>query len=331
MWVTGEYFDGMRAAELAARGRLDSSADPHTGFGWFKRVWDKAPPGERPLIARARAGPAEAWLFLARTRPFQAVAMAGPHGARFAPLFVGDPEDGLKRALLRAAARRLKTFGIARLALGPLTQQDAALLSQAFRSSGWGVSERLDREQFTLRTAGHGFDQLWEERSERLHERVAAGARQLHVEISDLLTPQLWEEVELIGGGDAFLRDLAEDATLDRSLRLGIARIGDAPVAGQLWTVQNGRAFCHWRAIDPEARHLFPGDQLTEAMLRYVVNVDHGEDIDLGTGREAELADWADERQRLRRLDLFNPRKPSAWAPALAARTASLVRKAPTD
>ena len=66
-------------------------------------------------------------------------------------------------------------------------------------------------------------------------------------------------------------------------------------------------------------------------MLRYLINVDHAQRIDLGNGKEAELADWADERRVLRRLDLFNPRKPSAWAPALAASAAGLVRRAPLD
>jgi hypothetical protein len=82
---------------------------------------------------------------------------------------------------------------------------------------------------------------------------------------------------------------------------------------------------------DKEARHLFPSTQLTASMLRYLINVDHAQRIDLGNGREADLADWADERRPLRRLEMFNPRRPSAWMPALAASVAGLVRRPAVD
>jgi len=66
-------------------------------------------------------------------------------------------------------------------------------------------------------------------------------------------------------------------------------------------------------------------------MLRYLINVDHAQTIDLGNGKEADLADWADDRRVLRRLDLFNARAPSSWAPAFAAAAAGLVRRSPLD
>ena len=66
-------------------------------------------------------------------------------------------------------------------------------------------------------------------------------------------------------------------------------------------------------------------------MLRYLMNVDHARLIDLGNGSEADLAAWADDRRLLSRLTLFNPGAPSTWAPALAAKAAALVRRAPLD
>jgi hypothetical protein len=331
LWVTGEYFDGFRAAELAARGRLDSDPDPHARLAWFKRVWSHSPPGERPLIARARSGPAEAWLFLARTRPRQAVALASAQSGRFAPVFVGDPDTAMQHALLRATARRLKTFGLARLSLASLLAEDAACLAHAFRRAGWTVAPRAAGTRFTLDTAGRSFDEIWDAMPSSLHQRAAAGVRQFQVEVSDLLTPRLSDEIELLAGPDPFLRDLAQDATLDRTLRLGLVHIGEVPVAAQLWTVEPSQAVRHWHGVDPDARHLHAGDHLTEAMLRYLINVDGAARLDLGIGRPAELADWASERHPLVRLDLFNPRAASAWAPALAARAATLVRRRPLD
>lgn len=333
MWVTGEYYDGFRAAELASRGRLaaPAQADPNLRLDWFKRTAEHALPNARPLIVRARAGTAEAWLFLARTRPNRASALAGPFAQRFGPAFAGDPDDSTKRVLLKAAARRLRVFGIARLSLDPMLAEDAALLRHSFLRGGWTVADRPGPAAFLLDVAGRHFEDYWEGCSLRLHEQVAAGSRHLNVEVADLITPRLQEELDLVGGDDPFLRDLVQDATLDRSLRLGIARIGDAPVAAQVWTMEDAGGFCHWRGEDREARHLFPSAQLTASMLRYLINVDHAQAIDFGRGDEGELADWADERRVLRRLDLFNPRAPSAWAPALASRVAGLVRRPPLD
>jgi hypothetical protein len=273
----------------------------------------------------------EAWLFLVRTSPNRATALVGEHSIHFAPAFAGGPDDQMKRALLRAMARRLRLFSLARITLEPLLPEDAALLRQAFRAGGWIVHDRTGPANFTLDVAGRHFEDYWETCSARLHEQVAAGSRHLHVEITDLITPRLWEEVEMVGGPDPFLRALAQDASVDRTLRLGIARVGDAPVAAQLWTFEDGEALAHWRVEDREARHLYPSAELTASMLRYLINVDHAQAVDLGNGKEADLADWADNRRVLRRLDLFNPRVPSAWAPAFAASVAGLVRRAPLD
>jgi hypothetical protein len=328
LWVTGEYFDSFRAAQLAARGRLDAptQADPLLRLEWFGRTWDQAHRDARLLIARARAGQAEAWLFLARTRPNRAVALVGDHSIHFAPAFAGDPDEVMKRALLRAMARRLRLFGTTRLTLEPLLPADAALIAQAFRAGGWVVRDRAGPANFTLDVGGRHFEDYWESCPIQLHEQVAAGSRHLHVEITDLITPALWEEVELVGGPDPFLRALAQDASVDRTLRLGIARVGDAPVAAQLWTIEDSLALAHWRVEDKAAREVYPSAELTASMLRYLMNVDHAHTIDLGNGKEADLADWADNRRVLRRLDLFNPRAASSWVPALGASAAGLVR-----
>jgi hypothetical protein len=333
LWVTGEYFDSFRAAELAARGRLDAPAqpDPLLRLEWFQRTAKWATPEARPFILRARSGSVEVWLFLARNRPDRAASLIGEHSTHFAPVFSGTADDQTRRALLQAAARRLKNFGLARVTLGPLFPEDAALLRHACRRAGWRVDERDGPANFLLDVAGRHFEDYWDSCAPRLHEQVAAGSRHLHVEITDLITPKLWEEVELVGGPDPFLRALAQDASVDRTLRLGIARVGDAPVAAQLWTFEEGEALAHWRVEDREARHLYPSAELTASMLRYLMNVDHAQTINLGNGREADLADWADQRRVLRRLELFNPRAPSAWAPALAASAAGLVRRAPVD
>jgi hypothetical protein len=332
LWVTGEYFDGLRDVEVAARGRLGANqSDPFDRLEWFKRTWTYEPLGKRPFAVRARVSGAEAWLFFVRERPTELAPLAGRHTLRFSPIFAGDPDPAVQRVLIGAAARRLRKFGIARLQWGPTPAEPAHLLRTCFRQAGWIAVERGGPTSYALDVGGRSFDDYWDGRADPLHEQIAAGARQLNVEIADLLSPRLWEEVQLLAGADHFLRELAEDATLDRTLRIAVARVGDAPVAAQLWTTENGRAWCHWRAQDRDARQLHPAAQLTASMLRYLMNVDHVETVDFGIGSEAELGDWAGERQQLRMMEFFNPRMPAVWLPMLGAKAAALVHRPRLD
>ncbi len=328
MWVTGEYYDALRDAETAARGRLDEAqSDPFARLDGFKRGWRCDPSGRRPLIVRTRVAGAEAWLFFRREANRRLAPLSGPHTPRFGPAFIGAPEASVRHVLLRAAARRLAGFGIGRIDFSPMLAEQGAEVRRSFGAAGWVAKAQPNDAAFRLHIGGQSFDDYWDNLPDALHERIAIGARGLSVEISDLLSPRLWEELELLAGPDHFLRDLAEDGTLDRTLRLAIARVGDAPVAAQLWTTEGARAWRHWSAEDRAARHLHPTTQLTGSMLRYLINVDHVADVDLGRGEDGDFAEWADERQPLYRLTLFNPRQPAQWLPAIATRMAGLVRR----
>ena len=332
MWVTGEYYDSLRDVETAARGRLgESQAEPFDRLDWFKRSWSCEPLGHRPLIVRTRVTGAEAWLFFVRQRPNLLAPLAGPHTSRVSAVFAGEPEAEVRHTLVRAAAKRLRVFGATRIEFGPLLPDDAAALRQSFVRAGWVAAQRSCGANYTLDATGQSFDDYWDRRPGELHEQIEIGSRSLNVEIADLLSPRLWDELKLLAGDDHFLRELAQDATLDRTLRLAVARVGDAPVAAQLWTVEGDRGWCHWRGADRDARHLFPAAQLNAAMLRYLMNVDHVRLIDLGNADGADLEGWADSRRRLSRLTLLNPSAPSTWASAMAAKAAALVRRAPLD
>ena len=51
-------------------------------------------------------------------------------------------------------------------------------------------------------------------------------------------------------------------------LRLGIARVGDRPIAAQLWIVANGRASIFKLAYDSEFTRLSPAAPITDGDLR---------------------------------------------------------------
>lgn len=316
MWVTGEYFDTIRDAAVAARGRLDAEGAPHERLAWIELLWTHAPPAARPLIVRARASGGEAWLFLARDRPDAASSGQSRHVVRAGPIMLGDPDPGLRDALLRAIGSRLRALKLRRVDLAPVEQDQARALTVAFRKAGWTVSKRQAGTTAAIATDPGAFDEYWDRRPASLHEAVGAGSRRLVVEIADRLSAGLWADVEQVGGTDPFLRALAERSSAGNALRLGLVSVGETPVAAQLLIVEDQVATLVWHAQDAEARALFPTAHLAAAMLRYAMNVDRVRRVELGCA--PELTDWADERRPLVHLALFDLRAPATWGPALA-------------
>ncbi|HYD36559.1 MAG TPA: GNAT family N-acetyltransferase, partial [Allosphingosinicella sp.] len=129
-------------------------------------------------------------------------------------------------------------------------------------------------------------------------------------------------------GSPAFLRALAEREGAAGRLRLGIARKDAAPLAAQLWLVEDGTAWIHKLAYREDARALSPGTVLSMAMFRSALDDDRVERIDYGTGDEPYKRDWMDERATLWRLEAFDPRSPRGLAGAARAALSALVRRA---
>ncbi len=113
-----------------------------------------------------------------------------------------------------------------------------------------------------------------------------------------------WKPAE---GSEAFIRALAEREGAAGTLRLGIARLADEPIAAQLWLVENGRATIHKLAHDEEHKALSPGTLLTAAMFEHVLDADRPVEIDYGLGNEGYKADWMDAQRPRFQLDWFNP------------------------
>ena len=90
-------------------------------------------------------------------------------------------------------------------------------------------------------------------------------------------------------------------------LRLGILRIGGAPVAAQLWIVENGRATVLKLAHDEAFKPASPGTVLTAAMLRRLLDDERVTEIDFGRGDDPYKRQWASQRRQRIGLLLVNP------------------------
>jgi len=167
-------------------------------------------------------------------------------------------------------------------------------------------------------TEGMDFEAYWAKRPGQLRntaKRRAKGA-ELDVTIHHRFDEAAWADYETVyqaswkpeEGSFPFLRALAEQEGAAGTLRLGVAKKDDVPVAAQLWLVENGQATIHKLAYAEAAKAMSPGTILSMAMFRHVLDQDRVSLVDYGNGDEPYKADWMDERRTLWQLRAYNPK-----------------------
>ncbi len=326
--VNVELFHDFDAVERDSGGRLGRDAQPSlfARLDWFRLIARHCPPPGRPLVLRGRAGNRTGWLFLAIEHP-RAEALAAWYSLRFD--MVGSREEDVVTALAAA----LRDGGVAEVELAPI--EDPEALRKGFRAAGWSVFVAPKTVNWRVATDGMDFEGYWAKRPGRLRNtaRRRAKGSEFDIRIHDRFDEQAWADYEAVyraswkpeEGSFPFLRALAEQEGAAGTLRLGIARLHDQPVAAQLWLVDNGEATIHKLAYAEEAKAMSPGTLLSMAMFRHVIDQDRVRAIDYGTGDEPYKADWMEERRTLWRLTAYNRRTLKGLIGAARTRAAALA------
>ena len=328
MTVNVDLFGDLDSVARDAGDALERGAQPlFFRLQWFRLLERHCSPPGRLLVLRAEAGGRRSWLFLA-VEGARATAYAAWYSLRVGP--VGEAGDDVMAAL----GGKLRSAGIAALDLAPV--EDPEPLRRGLRSAGWIVAVEEKTGNWIADTEGFDFDSWWAERPGRLRSTVRrrAKAAGLEVEVHRAFDADAWAAYEAVyraswkpdEGSFPFLRALAEQEAAAGALRLGIARKDGAPVAAQLWTVEDGKAIIHKLAYAEEAKALSPGTILSEAMFRHAIDEDRVRRIDYGTGDEPYKADWMDRRRPLWRVTAWNPRTLRGLAGAAKARLGSSIR-----
>lgn len=90
-------------------------------------------------------------------------------------------------------------------------------------------------------------------------------------------------------------------------LRLGLAWMGDKPVAAQIWIVGNGRADIYKLAYDEDFKSLAPGTLLTALLMEQAIDVDRVQEIDYLIGDDSYKAAWMSQRRERFGLIAYDP------------------------
>ncbi|MDR7295153.1 CelD/BcsL family acetyltransferase involved in cellulose biosynthesis [Pelomonas aquatica] len=93
-------------------------------------------------------------------------------------------------------------------------------------------------------------------------------------------------------------------------LRLGVAWIGDKPIAAQLWIVNAGRAHIYKVAYDEAFKAIAPGTLVTALLLEEAIDRDKVAEVDYLIGDDAYKKTWMSHRRERFGLIAYDPATP---------------------
>lgn len=318
--ITVEYLADLKEVQSDARlasllGEGNASA-PFDRLAWWQALETHC--GMTPLLAMAREGQALAVLPLSAGDDGM-TSLANWYSFRVRPV-ISPGADPLP--LLCAIARDLRQR-THRLTLAPIPDEDnsAALLFEAFRTSGWlAFRESCDTNRI-LRVEGRSYAEYLAARPGPLRTTLKRKAGKVDTQVLTAFDPAAWQAYEEIygeswkpgEGSPDFLRAVAEAEGAAGRLRLGIGLAEGRAVAAQFWTVEGGNAFIHKLAHRKSAKPLSPGTVLSAALFAHVIDRDRVTLVDFGTGDDAYKRDWMEDTRPRYRLELYRPAVPANW------------------
>lgn len=198
-------------------------------------------------------------------------------------------------------------FGLLRLAL----ERAGLVPFRYFRFGRWSLpSSGLDYETYfagrdgATRNTVLRMGRKFERQGGRLEiiehgERVEAGLA-AYEQVYDVS----WKKAEPYPD---FIRDLVRRCAAQGWLRLGVAWLGEVPVAAQIWIVAHGRAAIFKLAYDEQHKALSAGSLLTCALMRHALDVDHVGEVDYLMGDDAYKRNWMSRRDERWGIVAFDP------------------------
>ncbi|MFN3988894.1 MAG: GNAT family N-acetyltransferase [Erythrobacter sp.] len=312
--IEARYHDRVNVLQALNGGQACAPA-PFDRAAWYQLLADS---GLRPLVAVASEAGTSAALVL-REHGGWITPLRNWYSFTWRPL---APQGAQGDALLAAIARHLHRRAH-RVTLEPVPGEDgsATRLAAAFRAAGWLVEVSQCDTNHILRVNGRSFAAYWESRPGRLRSTLKRKSSKVETRILTAYDPAAWAAYERIYAASwkpaeanpAMLRAFAKAEAAAGRLRLGLAFHEGEAIAAQFWTIENGTAYIHKLAHRESHKHLSAGTTLTAALFAHVIDTDHAELIDFGTGDEPYKADWMEETRARYRIDCLAPLAWRAW------------------
>ena len=302
---------------------------PFARLPWFALLEES---GMQPLLATAKSGEHAISLpLIANGQHLE--TLTNWYAFSWAGLRTnGLTDDTLLQTLARDLASRATRVNLDKL---PVEDGTAARMAAAFRASGWVVLSETCDINHVLPVNGRDYAHYLAGRPGKMRTTLKRKAKKVEVDISTTFLAEDWAQYEAIyteswkpeEGDAALLRKFAQQESAAGRFRFGIARNHGEAVAAQFWTVDQGTAYIHKLAHRESAKPLSAGTTLTAALFERVIDIDHVEMVDFGTGDDPYKRDWMEEVRLRQRLTCLRPRSPSNWPRLVKELAKAAMRK----
>jgi Acetyltransferase (GNAT) domain len=312
--------DRATAIDFAARHAevLDAPGNPTNPFAgsvWIRHFLQHVAADDWTVLVPKVDGDGTSlmWLYRRPAASGRALSLANYYASLYSPMASTAADRGAAIAALAeqlAAVRpRLATVNFAPLDDGA-AETDA--LAAALESRGWFVRRYDCFGNWTLPCDGLAFDAYLAGRDSQLRNTLERKAKKLlaagslsiatrpdevdaAMDAYDRVYARSWKKPEPYPG---FVRDWARRCAEQGWLRLGVARIGDEPIAAQFWFTTARRASIFKLAYDEAHAKWSAGTVLSAHLFRHALDVDRVREIDYLTGDDAYKRAWMVERRQ---------------------------------
>jgi len=316
-----------------------ADANPFASPEWIDHyLREVVPAGGSLLLAEA---PDRAFMLLERTGRGEARAVANYYTSLYSPISASPAAADSVAALLADAARARPRISVLRLAPLSAEAAETAALETVLRATGWSARRYFCFGNWHLDCEGVSMDdyvrQLPSQTRNTLQRKGRkfrdAGGRlaiytapsdvQVAMKAYDQIYARSWKKPEPY---PAFVPGWAAICAERGWLRLGVAWMGEIPVAAQFWFTRNRRAFIFKLAYDEEHASWSAGTLLTGELMRHSFEQDRVVEVDYLTGDDAYKRSWMRERRERVGLLACNPRTLHGLAVAGAERARDVLR-----
>lgn len=296
---------------------MDSSGNPPNPFGtsvWMRHFVEDAVHDDWTLYFPEVRGDGHSTmcLYLDPARPTRAHAVANFYTSLFAPLASSAADRGAALgSIVRELGRERPRLSAVNLAPLDAASLDVVGLERALSARGWFVRRYRCFGNCYLPCAGMSFDEYMAGRDSKLRntcERktkklLGSGSLEIVTRTADVdkamsayeaIYSKSWKQPEPYPN---FARGWALRCAEQGWLRLGIARVGDTPIAAQIWFVFDRRAYIFKLAYDESHAKWSAGTVLTAHLMRHVLEVDRVVEVDFLSGDDPYKSTWMTERR----------------------------------
>lgn len=297
---------------------LDQSANPFATADFTSLLLEQVARDDWS-IAAVEEGGSLALLYAVPARLGQWLALTNYYASQFSPWAGGDGSGGA--SLARSIGSPLRPHTVT---LSPLAEQDMRSVADDFRRAGWFVRPHSCFGNWYLPCEGLSFDDYMAQRPSQTLNTWRRKAKKFSATGSEARLQLVTEPAEVPMAMKAygqvyakswkvpepypdFVPSWAMNCARRGWLRLGIAWIGDVPVAVQFWFTRKGCAYIYKLAYDEAYSKYSAGTVLSAFMFRHALEVDRVHEIDYLTGDDPYKKGWMSHRRERWGLVACNP------------------------